>query len=142
MLVVDVNVLIYAFQPSSPKHAAWRAWLESARAMPFAVPDVVALGFVRIVTNRRVFAEPATVAEALAFLDALRASPGWRELERPRDCWTRLEELCAATGARGADVPDAWLAALALDWGATLITADRGFAAYPGLRWLDPTSAT
>jgi toxin-antitoxin system PIN domain toxin len=138
VLVVDVNVLIYAFQPSSPRHAGWKAWLEGARGRPFTVPDEVALGFVRIVTNRRVFADPATVDEALAFVAALRASPGWRELPRPDARWELLAELCAATGARGADVPDAWLAALARAWGATLVSADRGFAAYPGLAWVDP----
>ncbi len=142
MNLVDVNVLIYAFQPACPDHQPWREWLDRARHEPFAIPDEVATGFVRIVTNRRVFARPSTVDEALAFLDALRASPGWRMPERPAARWAALRELCAATGARGADVPDAWLAALAREWDATLVSADRDFARYPGVRWLNPVGAS
>ncbi len=138
MRLLDVNVLIYAFQPASPSHEAWRAWLSEARREPFVVPDEVATGFVRIVTNRRVFATPSTVAEALGFLAALRESPGWRDPGRPHSRWSRLEELCGATGARGPDLPDAWLAALALEWSAALVSADRGFARFPGLRWECP----
>jgi toxin-antitoxin system PIN domain toxin len=138
--LLDVNVLVYAFQPGSPRHDEWRAWLDGCRRSAFCVPDEVALGFVRIVTNRRVFDPPATVPEASAMLEALRASPGWRSLVPPPSRWTTFASLCEATSARGADVPDAWLAALAIDTGATLVSADRGFARFPGLRWLHPLS--
>lgn len=136
MTLLDVNVLIYAFQPSSPRHAEWRAWLEGARSRPFCVPDEVALGFVRIVTNRRVFVEPSSTEEALAFVAALRGSPGWRECLRTDARYDTLGRLAAATGARGASISDAWLATLAIDQDAALASADRDFAAFPGLRWV------
>jgi toxin-antitoxin system PIN domain toxin len=125
-------------QPSSPAHETWRAWLSDARREPFVVPDEVATGFLRVVTNRRVFATPSPVPDALGVLEALRARPGSRDPARPLSRWSRLEELCDATGARGPDLPDAWLAALAIEWSAVLVSADRGFARYPGLRWECP----
>ncbi|MFZ5475667.1 MAG: TA system VapC family ribonuclease toxin [Myxococcota bacterium] len=138
MKLLDVNVLIYAFQPVAPAHAAWRAWLDDARDRPFCVPDEVCLGFVRIVTNRKVFTEAATTSEALAFLDALRASAGWRELARTPGRWGTLGRVAAATHARAAAVSDAWLATLAIEADAELVSADRDFAAFPGLRWRCP----
>jgi toxin-antitoxin system PIN domain toxin len=138
MNVLDVNVLVYAFQPVSPHHAAARAWLQVARHDAFTAPDEVLAGFVRIVTNHRIFAPPASVGEALAFVEALRASPGWREPARPSARWRLLREICEERGLRGAQVPDAWLAALAMGWEATLVSADRGFSGFRGLRWLNP----
>jgi hypothetical protein len=136
--LLDVNVLIYAFEPSYPRHAEWRRWLDEARVRPFCVPDEVALGFLRIVTNRKVFATPATAAEGLAFLAALRGSPGWRESARPASRWASLARLCEHVDARGVTIPDAWLATLAIEMGAVLVSADRGFAAYPGVRVENP----
>lgn len=138
MTLVDVNVLVYAFQPTSPHHAAARAWLDALRERPFSVADEAILGFMRIVTNTRIFATPATVGEALAFVSALRASPGWRELPRTATRWATLRRLCDATGARAANLSDAWLAVLALEHDAVLASADRDFAAMPGLRWVNP----
>jgi uncharacterized protein len=138
MNVLDVNVLVYAFQPACPAHAGWRAWLEVARHEPFTIPDEVATGFVRIATNHRIFAPPATVSEAVVFVTALCSSPGWREPARPTRRWALLEALCRARGLRGPQVPDAWLAALAVGWDATLVSADRGFSGFQGLRWSNP----
>jgi toxin-antitoxin system PIN domain toxin len=138
MTLVDVNLLVYAFQPASPHHEAARSWLDALRERPFWVADEALLGFMRIVTNSRIFATPSTVAEALEFVAALRGSPGWRELPRTATRWATLQRVCDATGARAAGLSDAWLAVLALEQDAVLASADRDFAAIPGLRWLNP----
>ncbi len=138
MMLLDVNVLVYAFRGDSPRHAEWRAWLAGACAAPFHVPDEVAIGFVRIVTNHRIFTAPDTVSDARAFLEVLRVSPGWRGLHRREQTWAVFDRLCAATSLRGAGVHDAWLAALAIDHRASLVSADRDFARFPGIVWLNP----
>ena len=138
MILVDVNLLVYAFQPASPHHQVARSWLDAVRGRPFSVADEAFLGFMRVVTTSRIFTRPATVAEALDFVDALRGSPGWRELPRSAERWATLRRVCDETGARGASLSDAWLAVLALDLDADLASADRDFAAVPGLRWLNP----
>lgn len=145
MRCVDVNVLVYARRRESPDHEAYRSWLEAARTdpEPLGLIDVVASGFVRIVTHPRIFVEPTPAADALEFVDLLRASPSVVPVSSGERHWSLFSELCARVGARGNQVPDAFLAAIAIEQGATWCTADRGFARYPGLRWehpLDPTS--
>ncbi len=100
--------------------------------------DLVLSGFVRVVTHPRVFADPTPTELAWSFAAGVRASPATVRLapgERHRDLFQRL---CAATGARGNQVTDAYLAALAIEVNATWMTADRGFGRYPGLRWAHP----
>ena len=138
MMLLDVNVLVYAFRAESSRHQEWRDWLTGACAAPFHVPDEVAVGFVRIVTNHRIFAAPDTVSDARAFLEVLRAAPGWRGLHRRSEAWGVFDRLCAATSLRGASVHDGWLAALTIDQGASLVSADRDFARFPGLVWVNP----
>ncbi len=140
MLVVDVNVLVDAYRPDAPRHAAIRQWLDAARfgVEPVTVPGVVASAFVRITTNRRVFSEPAPIVEVLAFMSGLYDSPAVLRIEPGPRHWQSFSDLCRRSGVAGDLVPDAWLAALAIENRATLITADRGFGRYPGLRWRDP----
>jgi uncharacterized protein len=95
-------------------------------------------GFLRVVTHPRVFAAPTPIETALAFADALRGhrnavviAPGARH-------WDIFTELCRAAEAKGNLVPDAYLAALAIESGSDWITADRGFARFPRLRWRHP----
>jgi toxin-antitoxin system PIN domain toxin len=105
------------------------------------VPGVVLSGFVQLVTDARVFAGPTPLAEAVGFVRTLLGSPSVRLLAETHSQCERFLDLCTAADARGQRVPDAWLAALAIDHGATLMTSDRGFARYPGLRWRDPVRA-
>lgn len=140
MRCVDVNVLVYAHRSESPSHAAFRAWLDSARATdePLGVADVVLSGFLRVVTHPRVFQEPTPLETALEFAEALRASPATLRLEPTDRHGAIFAGLCRAADARGNLVPDAWLAALTIEHGATLVTADRGFGRFAGLRWEHP----
>jgi len=140
MLCVDVNVLVYAHRPEAPEHAAHRTWLEAARKgpEPLGLPTVVASGFLRVVTHPRIFIEPTPLGVALDFLEILRTSPATVPVDPGERHWQVFTELCTRIDARGNKVPDAFLAALAIEQGATWISADRGFAGFPGLRWMHP----
>jgi toxin-antitoxin system PIN domain toxin len=140
MRCVDVNVLVYAHRPESPDHAGHRDWLDHARRdpEPLGLSDVVASGFLRVVTHPRVFREPTPLGLGLEFLTALRTSPATTPIAPGDRHWDLFVDLCERTGATGNRVPDAYLAALAIEHGAAWITADRGFARFPGLRWRHP----
>lgn len=140
MRCVDVNVLVDAHRPDGLRHEVARSWLEAARtaAEPLGIPRIVASGFLRIVTHPRVFREPTPPAIAWAFVDALYASPAVITLDPEERHWTIFRDLTAPMDLRGNDLPDAYLAAIAIEHGATFVTSDRGFARFPGLRVQGP----
>jgi toxin-antitoxin system PIN domain toxin len=140
MLCVDVNVLVYAHRPESPRHDGYRSWLEEARrgVEPLGIPEMVQSGFVRVVTHPRVFKEPTPLDTALEFVEAVRGSPATVPIAPGERHWGIFTDLCRQLDARGNRVPDAFLAAMAIEQGATFVSADRGFAGFPGLRWIDP----
>ena len=140
MRCADVNVLVYAHRPESPDHDGFRAWLDAARRgpEPLGVPGAVLSGFLRSVTHPKVFKDPTPLEVAVAFAEAVRASPAYRATDPGDRHWPIFLELATATGATGNRLPDAWLAAIAVEHGATWITADRGFTSYPGLRCEHP----
>ncbi len=140
MLLGDVNVFIYAHRPESPRHEEHRAWLSAALAgpEPFGVSEHVLAGFLRIVTNHRVYLDPTPPDAALDFCSAVLAAPAAVSVRPGARHWPIFETLCRTVGARGNLIPDAYLAALALEHGATWVTSDRGFARFPGLRWRLP----
>jgi len=137
---VDVNVLVYAHRPEAARHAEYLEWLDVARAddEPLGLSDVVLSGFVRIVTHPRVFRDPTPLDVALEFAGAMRAAPAVVRVEPGPRHWPIFEQLCRTTEARGNAVPDAYLAALAIEQGTTWFTCDRAFARFPGLRWEHP----
>jgi len=140
MLFVDVNVLVYAHRPESPRHEEFLRWLEAARIgdEPLGISDQVLAGFVRVVTHPRVFKDPTPLAVAVEFAAALRSAPAALSVVPGGRGWSIFEELVAQTDARGNAIPDTFLAATAIEQGATLVTADRGFARFPRLRWRHP----
>ena len=145
MRCVDVNILVFAHRPEASNHAEHRAWLDAARAAsePLGLSDVVASGFLRVATHPRVFKEPSPLAVAIDFVEALRGSPATIPVTAGDRHWEIFVDLCRRVGASGNTIPDAYLAALAIEHGAVWVTADRGFARFPGLRWehpLDPDS--
>lgn len=141
MLVFDVNVLLACFRGDHPQHEAvypwWRSILDEETS--FHVPDTVWVGLVRIATNRRIFPVPASVDEVFEFVAAVRQQPGYRTGAGDPDVieeWAR----CCRQGQAAADlVPDAYIAACAVRLGATVVTWDRDFRRFDGLRLLDPT---
>lgn len=140
MQLLDVNVLVYAFRKDVPEYDRYVAWMRELvngdRA--FGVPDIVLSGFLRIVTHPRIFSAPSPINEALAFADAVRESPVFVSLSPGPRHWGIFTGLCRSTGARGNLVPDAYLAALAIESGSEWITTDRDYARFPGLRWRLP----
>jgi toxin-antitoxin system PIN domain toxin len=143
MQMVDVNVLVYAFREDAPGHAGYKAWLDTLVGSDeaFAVADPVLTGVLRIVTHPRVFHPPTPLEPAIAFVEAFRRHPHAVRVT-PRDRhWEIFLGLCRETDARGNLVPDAWLAALAIESGCELITSDRDYARFPALRWRHPVRA-
>lgn len=140
MLLADVNVLLYAHRPESPRHEEHRAWLEAALEAPepFGVSELVLSSFLRISTHHRVYLEPTPPAVALDFCRAVLDGRAAVRVRPGPDHWELFTGLLREGGVRGSLVPDAYLAALAIENGATWVTTDRGFARFPGLRWTGP----
>lgn len=142
MRLPDVNVLLYAFRDAAPDHERYRAWLEATvdAEEPFAVADIVLSGFVRVATHPRIFDPPASLDQAFAFARALRGAPTAVLVAPGPRHFDLFEKLCRDGGARGNLVSDAYLAALVIESGSELVTTDRDFARFPGLRWRHPLS--
>jgi len=143
MLLPDVNICIYAMRRDAEHHSQILAWL-SARLIadePVGISELVLSSLVRITTNHRIYAQPSSPEQAMDFCAALRAAPSAVPVRAGPRHWSIFERLVAQTRARANDVPDAYLAALALEAGATWVTRDRGFARFPGLRVHDPLGA-
>jgi uncharacterized protein len=144
VIIPDVNVLVYAFRADSPRNDTYRDWLRRAvvGAEVVGLTDLTASGFLRIVTHRKVFADPAPVSIASQFVTRLLQAPASRWVGESRSSWHHLTVLAADdSGVTGNRVPDAYLAAIAIAHGARIATADRGFARYSGLRFFDPCHA-
>lgn len=132
----DVNVLVYAYREDSTKHALHRRWLDALvnGDQAFGLAGLVVSGFLRVVTHPRIFDPPAPVARALAFASTLVEAPQRVVIEAGARHWGIFARLCRQSDARGNLVPDAYLAALAIESGCELVTDDRDFARFEGLR--------
>ncbi len=137
MIIPDLNVLLYAMDADSPRHRQAKAWLEetvNAKREELGLPLVVSLGFLRLSTNPRVFTRPLSVQEALDWLANLRSAPGVCELMPKRSHIGILGHLLLVAGTGGNLTTDAHLAALALEYDATIATGDRDFQRFPGVK--------
>lgn len=139
-MLIDTNVLVYAHVADLPEHEHARAWLDRHLNGPAPVglpwPSLVA--FLRLVTNPRVFRRPEPMVEAWRQVNAWIAQPpAWipQPTERHGEV---LGKLVEQEGIRGNLVPDAHLAALAIEHGLTLCSTDGDFARFRGLKWLNP----
>ena len=140
MLLPDVNVLVYAHREEAPEHVAYADWLSRVAGgpAPFALSPLVLSGFLRVVTNPRVFKQPTPQATALDFVDHLCKVPTSRVLLPGPANLAIFLRLCRESGATGKLVADAYHAALAVEHGCELVTADADFSRFPGLRWRHP----
>jgi hypothetical protein len=140
MRLVDVNVLVYAHRAESDRHADFREWLEALvnGDTAFAVPSLCLSGFLRVVTHPRVFAQPSSLDDAMTFVEQIRSRPTYVDLQPGPRHFQLFTDLCRRTRARGNLIPDAYLAAIAIEAGAEWITTDRDFARFPGLTWAHP----
>ena len=140
MILPDVNVLIYAHREESERHDEYRDWLTSVWESPaaFAVSDMTLSGCLRILTHRRVFSPPTPLRTAIDFVNQVRNQPNAVHIQPGRDHWRIFTDLCNSANAKGNLIPDAFLAALAIESGSELITTDRDFARFPRLQWRHP----
>ena len=143
MILVDANLLIYAYNPQATQHAAAKRWLETVGAgpAPLRIAWVTVLAFVRIMTSPQVFRRPLTPAEAVTVVDDWLSAPTVALLEPEERHWEVLRQMLVEGQAIGPLVTDAHLAALAVEHGATLATTDRDFARFPGLNTINPLDA-
>jgi toxin-antitoxin system PIN domain toxin len=140
VILLDVNLLLYAYSESAPQHARAQAWLEQALVSEEMVglPWVAVLGFLRLSTDPRAYATPYSTHEAAEIVDALLARSNVSPVGGGERHWSILLELSRSSGLRSNLVTDAHLAALAIEYGATLYSTDRDFARFPGLKWTNP----
>lgn len=132
-------MLVYAHREEDPVHDAARRWLADQVEGPgtLVLTHATLSGFLRVVTLPGW--RPATpLATAIEFVEQLLALPNCVTLTPGPRHWEIFRETLRGADARGRLVPDAHIAAVAIEHGATIATRDRGFARFPGLRWLDP----
>lgn len=104
----------------------------------YGMSDLVLSGFLRVVTNPRVFDAPMAMERAVAAAEALRSRPNCVAVSPAERHWDIFRNLCRRTGVKGNLVPDAYFAALAIESGSEWITTDRDYARFTGLRWRHP----
>jgi toxin-antitoxin system PIN domain toxin len=140
MTLVDVNILIYAEDSTSPHHAVVRPWWDAL----MNGSDIVALcwpvlnGFLRVATHPKIAAHPLTPAEAASKVSGWLAHSNTLLLNPSATHWTEYEKLITTTGATGNLLMDAHLAALAIENDCDLASCDADFSKFPGLRWINP----
>jgi hypothetical protein len=140
MRLVDVNVLVYAHRLDTPRHQEYADWLRNllTEQEPYGISDLILSGFLRVVTNPRAFKLPTPLETAVAFAELLRSQPNCVPVAPGPRHWDIFTQLCLTAGVKGNLVPDAYLAALAIESGSEWITTDRDFSRFRGLRWRHP----
>jgi toxin-antitoxin system PIN domain toxin len=142
LILLDANVLLYAYHPRADAHVRCREWLEKALSgeEPVCLAWVTVLAFLRISTNPRVFEQPLLSSEALTIVASWLERPAVSVLEAGETCWQIFREVVEDGQISGPLVMDAFLAALAQENGATLATTDRDFARFPRLKTTNPAA--
>jgi hypothetical protein len=140
VILIDANILIYAKFHNLPEHVRARTWLDDQLngTVEVGLPWGSLLAFLRVATNTRLFGRPLSMAEAVAQVkEWLAAEPVWipQPTERHADV---LGNLLVQPDIHYRLVPDAHLVALAIEHGLTLCSADRDFARFRELKWLNP----
>jgi uncharacterized protein len=129
-MLLDINVLVAAYRQDHPQHVAAKSWLtqflEASGAQPLTLCMPVASGFLRLVTNAKIFPQPSDAAKAVDFLDWVNEHPRTRWAESGNE-WPHLRNLVLDQSLTGNHIPDAQLAALAQHLGEALVTFDKGF---------------
>jgi uncharacterized protein len=141
VILVDANVLLYAYDPRSAHHRRCREWVEAAfSGEPVCLAWVTVLAFIRISTSPRIFEAPLRVAEAVSAVSSWLERPAVSVLEAGEHCWEILGALLVDAQVSAPLVMDAFLAPLALENGATLATTDRDFTRFPKLKVTNPAA--
>ena len=140
MILVDANIILYAEDQTSSRHAAARQWWDTqlSGSGPVCLAWAVINAFVRISTNHRIFSQPLDVAEAVERVHSWLKQPCVRVVVPTTNHWTTLKKLLVASQATGNLVADAHLAAIAIDHGCRLLSCDHDFSRFRGLNWKNP----
>jgi hypothetical protein len=142
MIIIDANILLYAHVASYPQHKRAQTWLDTALSGSTRVglPWESLLAFVRIATNGKLFPYPESTMDAWQQVgEWLDAAPAW--IPVPTDRHREVLETLTPSITKPTLVPDAHLAALAIEHGLMLVTTDGDFARFSGLRWSNPLSS-
>ncbi len=140
MIVLDANILLYAYDTTSAHYAKARAWLEETMSggTSIGIPWQTVMAFLRIVTNPHLPGERFTAEDAVQVVDEWIGQPNVRLLAPGDAHWPTLREMIIGGQIRGPLMTDAQLAATTIEHGGVLHTTDRDFARFPGLRWINP----
>jgi uncharacterized protein len=142
VILIDVNIFVYAKRLDSLNHAKFHSWLEDMLNSETIIgsSELVLSSVVRILTHPQIFREPTQLEEALEYVNYIREHPACVPVAPGVRHWEIFSRLCKVAGAKGNLVSDAYFAALAMESGGEWITADRDYARFPGLRWRHPLS--
>lgn len=140
MILVDANLLVYALHADLPQHQAAKAWFERAvmGQEPLALCWMVILAVIRLSTNNRLFPQALSAGQAVAVVESWLGHPGVVVIGPGEAHWPILSGLLGTLGEAGNLTPDAHLAALAIEHGAVIFSADNDFRRFPGLRVCNP----
>ena len=140
MILPDLNLLLYAYNPHAPQHEKASTWWQEAVAGDelIGLPYEICFGFVRIATNPKLGAACVGLAEARAVVESWLALPHVRILSPGANHFATAIDLTESAMGAGALVSDAVLAAYAIEHSATLCSNDTDFARFPGLHWTNP----
>lgn len=143
MIIPDINLLLYAYNPHAPQHGAASAWWEAVLNGEelIGLPNEVAFGFLRIATHPRLGSTAVPLQRARSVVNEWLAQPNLRVLAPAPDHIAQVMELLAAAMASGAIVSDAVLAVYAISHRAVLHTNDADFSRFPALQWRNPLAA-
>lgn len=140
MIVLDANLLLYAYDSTMPQHDAARLWLKNA----FSADELIGLpwqtisAFLRIATDTRLPGKRFTMEEAVGIAQGWIEQPKVSLLVPGERHWSIFQWMLIEGQVRGPMTTDAALAALTIESGGVLYTNDRDFARFPGLRWVNP----
>jgi toxin-antitoxin system PIN domain toxin len=139
--LLDANILLYAYDRSSPHHAICRPWLDEALNSDeiVALPWQTLLAFVRIATNPRAVRQPLSGPEACGIISLWLERPNVAVIGAGERFWEIFQTQVSDAQVSGPLVTDAALATIALEHGATLCSTDRDFRRFEGLKLLDPS---
>ena len=140
MIVLDANLLLYAYDSECAEHEKAHSWLETVFSgqEPIGLPWQTISAFLRIHTNSRLPGDRFTTEEAVRVIDEWMDLPQVRLLVPGERHWGLFRQMLLEGKVRGPLATDAELAALTIEYGGVLHTTDRGFARFPGLRWVNP----
>ena len=140
MILMDVNVLVYAHREDVRDHTAYRQWLEQIinSNTAYAFSELVLSGFIRVVTHKKIFELPSPLETAITFTEQIRGAQHAVSLSPGAKHWGLFLRCVKSVSAQGNDIPDAYHAALAMEWNCEWVTTDKGFRRFKGLRIRHP----